>query len=385
MKAYTIALPLLFVGILQASGCTSTSSGSIPPGGTYISESAGAHFDQSVTRTDGEEGDHVAAMALGRAHRPAHTPGTIYVAAGGNGIIVSQDDGETWEVISVPLRVSDVVALVNGVIVASGVDIEGQGFVVRTIDDGKSWETVLTVPVPIKQSNRRLFGNNDAIPAVVIAITEDPFRPDRVYAGTSLGGILAGEQSAKTWRTVHTLDSGFFSAASSQPSLGVREIVASPHRQGELAVITNRSNLWLISDGEQSKLTIRQNLESESKFGNSSSKQVLNIAFIPEFPDALFAGVNDGAVLSRDRGETWEQLKLPVDTITQFNSSVVAVSPTNSARMFVGINGVVYRSEDGGVTWNTFSLNLKSHIIKEVLIDPANAAKVLLVTTRLAV
>ncbi len=386
MKLYLFVLPVMLVAVLQASGCTATTSGVVPSGGTYISGSAGAHFDQSVTRTDDEEGAHIASMFLGRAHRPAHTPGTIYVAAGSDGIVVSRDDGATWEVIAVPLRVSDVVALVSGVIVVSGVDADGQGFVLRTIDDGKSWETVLTVPVPVKQTSRGLFGQkNDAVPAVVIAITEDPFRPDRIYAGTSLGGILAGEQSAKTWRTINTLSEGFFSAASAQPSLVVRDIVASPHRQGELAVLTNRAQLWLINAEEQRKLLIKQNLDSDSQYGNSSVKRVLNVTFIPEFPDALFAGVNDGAVISRDQGVTWEQLKLPVDTVQQFNSSVVAVSPTNSARMFVGINSVVYRSEDGGVTWNTFTLGLKSHLITEILIDPFNAAKVLLVTRRLAV
>jgi hypothetical protein len=220
---------------------------------------------------------------------------------------------------------------------------------------------------------------------VVIAITEDPLRPDRIYAGTSLGGILAGEQSAKTWRTIHTLTDGFFSSASAQPALGIRDIVASPVRQGELAVLTNRGALWLVNNTEQRKLSIKQNLDTDSQFGNSANKRVLNVTFIPEFPDALFAGVNDGAVITRDQGATWEQLKLPVDTVQQFNSAVVAVSPTNSARMFVGINSVVYRSEDGGVTWNTFSLGLKSHLITEILIDPLNAAKVLLVTRRLAV
>jgi len=385
MKIYTLVLPVMLIAVLQASGCVSSSTGVVPPGGAYVSESAGAHFDQSVDRVDGEEGLTIASMSLGRAHRPAHTPDSIYVAAGVNGVVVSKDDGGTWDVITVPLSVSDVVALLNGVIVVSGVDAEGQGFVLRTIDDGKSWETVLTVPVPVKQSNRKLFGNDTTYPAVVIAIAEDPFRPDRVYAGTSLGGILAGEQSAKTWRTIHTLSDGFFSSASAQPSLGVRDIIASPHRQGELAVITNRSQLWLVTGDEQKKLTIKQDLETDSQFGSSTTKRVLNVSFIPEFPDALFVGVNDGAVFSRDRGESWDQLKLPVDTIQQFNASVVAVSPTNSARMFVGINSVIYRSEDGGATWNTFSLNLKNHIITEILIDPANAAEVLLVTTRLAV
>ncbi len=99
-----------------------------------------------------------------------------------------------------------------------------------------------------------------------------------------------------------------------------------------------------------------------------------------EFPLALFVGVDDGAVITRDGGKTWVQLNLPLDKSTSFNAAAVAASPTNSARLLVGINTVVYRSEDGGVTWNTFSLGAQAIGITSILIDPTNASSVLLVT-----
>lgn len=378
MRIYTFILPVLLVGVLQVSGCTSSAPLSTA-GGTYISTSAGAHFDQSVERIDGEAGDTIAGLALSRAHRPSFNTDLIYIAAGANGVAVSENGGDTWRLLAVPLVVSDVVALSNGVLVVSGVDGEGQGYVVRSIDEAKSWEPVLTVPVPVKKKGFKFVGNNDPVPSVVIAIAPDPFQADRVYAGTNLGNILVGEQSAKTWRTLTTLSGGF---GTNEP---VQELFASPHEAGELAVLTTSGELWLVNKDEQIKLKVAVEQEGAGTFAGSENKVVQSMAFISETPDALFVGVNDGALLSRDRGVTWEQLKLPVDTVERFNSAVVAVSPTNAARLFVGINSVVYRSEDGGKSWNVYSLNLKTHTITDILIDSFKPQKVLLVTRQLAV
>jgi hypothetical protein len=226
------------------------------------------------------------------------------------------------------------------------------------------------------------LGDPAEIATIVISIAPDPFNPNRLYAGTSLGNVFVGEQFAKTWRTIHSVDTDLFT--SNQPRFAVADLIPSPHRANELLIITTIGKLYLVdAGGNQTEVKIPQNVTDGPIIGLGQSKTVLNATFIPQFPDALLVGVNNGAVISRNRGASWEQLTVPVDTIKRFNTVVVRVSSTNPNRIFVAINDAIYRSEDGGGSWNTFSLGLPEHIITNLLINPENPANVLAVTTPL--
>jgi hypothetical protein len=377
MQLRALFFPLVIAGTLQLAGCSTTST-THSPGGPYLSNSAGAFFEQSATLVAPAEGS-VAGFNLKRAHRPLHAPQKIYIAAAERGVIMSEDGGAHWRVAPAPLAgVSDVVALPSGVLVIAGTDAEGQGYVLRSGDQGKSWETVLTIPAPADTGGFRLFGSgNRNRQAVVISISHDPHMPERVYAGTSLGNILLGDQSGKTWRTLYTLNSGSNFYSADQANFSIKDIVPSPHVKEEVLVILTNGSLFRVHGTTQELLKIPRQLEKPTALSSGGTKKVLDAAYIIDFPQALFVGVDDGAVVSRDRGTTWEQLPLPIDTVRQFNTAVVTVSPTNPTRLLVGINNVVYRSEDSGASWNTFSFDIKTHVISSLLIDPENAARVL--------
>lgn len=378
MRTWIVIVPVLAVGMLQISGCTSPPDefpSPPPPGGIYRSESAGALFEQSVTLNNPEEAGpaHVAEFSFKGAHRPRFRPSTIYVAAGGHGYVVSIDDGKTWRNVKVPLAsVLDIVALEENIVVVTGVDGTGQGYIVRSSNEGESWQTVLTVPVPTKKGGIQQFGigNRADVATVIISIAPDPFDANRLYAGTSLGNVFVGEQFAKTWRKIHSLDTAAFS--SNQQKFAIVDLVPSPHTAGEILVVTTGGRLYHVAAAAKQR---------EIKVSVGQSTAVLSAAFVPHFPDALVVGINDGAAISRDRGATWQPLSLPVDTIQRFNTVVVRVSPTNPNRVLVAIHDVVYRSEDAGATWNTFSLSVASHVIIDLLINPENAANVVAVTT----
>jgi WD40 repeat protein len=385
MRAYLVFLPVTFLAVLQTSGCSGGTPGQSPPGGVYLSRSAGAHFDQAVDLADEEDGENIASFVLRGADRPDNRATEVYVAAGNNGVVFSNNGGEDWQVITTPLTsVSDVVALNNGVLVAAGTDSDGQGFVLRSADQGLSWQNVLTIPAPVKERRTLIGGSTQGSQSVVISIAADPFNDDHIYAGTSLGNVLLGEQSAKTWRTISTLDDGSIISGQNQGKMAIVDIVPSPDKVGEVMLITTDGTLWRLSPEEKKEITIPRNLQPTSQFSFSGrSREVKSVAFVADEADVLLVGVDDGAVLSRDRGANWQELPLPIDVTKQFNSVVVAVSPTNATRILVGINGVVYRSEDGGRSWNTFSLGLKNHAITSLLIDPSNASNVVAVTTPL--
>lgn len=379
-RLYMVAGPVLAVAVLQLSGCTPGPAGTPPPGGTYLSTSAGAHFDQSV-KLAGEDGT-IAGYPLQRAHRPAHDPARIYIAAGERGIVFSTNGGEDWQRIIVPLAfVYDVVVLPNEVMVAAGRDEQGQGYIVRSLDAGKSWESVLTIPVPVQTKQYQII-KQPTIATVILSLEADPFHADRLYAGNNLGTILIGEQSAKVWRTAFTLNGPGFDPLNNQQRLAIADIIPSPHRADELLLLTTKNTVLRLTGQQQQAVTIPQYLSKPPPFGsaNNRSRKVFDIIYIPGFANALLAATDKGAVVSQDNGQTWHELAIPVEAATDFNGAIVAVSPTNSARLIVAVNSVIYRSEDGGATWNTFNLGLPTHRVTAILIDPRNAGRVLVVT-----
>ncbi|MBI3256033.1 MAG: exo-alpha-sialidase [Candidatus Andersenbacteria bacterium] len=381
IRLHAIFLPVVSLMILQASGCTRAPGSPPPPGGVYLSQSAGASFYQSVDIA-GQEGGYIANFPLQQAFRSTIQPEVIYVAAGERGLIKSKDGGQTWEMIDSPLAQNrDVVQLENGTLALSGTDSEGQGFILRSLDDGKSWQSVLTIPIP-KGSGFNLFGSTSNTPSVLVALSIDPFNKNRIYAGSSLGTIFAGEQSAKVWRTLHTIKPTPFSPVQSQENSGVRQLTPSPHKNGEVLVITADRRLLRIQNTTEEEIVVPGIIgEPIPQFGGATSpRKVYSASYISGFPQGLIVGVENGVVATRDGGKTWIELKVPVDKTQKFASIVADVSPTNTNRILVAINSVVYRSEDGGATWNTYSLGVPEYIITQLMIDPSNASRVLLIT-----
>ncbi len=379
-----LVLPVLALGFLQLPGCTGDRLPPAPPGGVYRSTSAGASFDQAVNIA-GQAGEYIAQFELFSIFRAGQTPDNIYVAAGNNGLVESRDDGETWSVIATPLaQTLDVLLLKNGALVASGTDDDGQGYVVRSLDGGASWQTVFTVPVPLEvKRGLQIIQGASPVGSVVLSIELDPFNGDRIYAGSNLGTIFVGEQSAKLWKTIHTITNTGFNPTAQAGGASVQKIIPSPHTPGEVIVVTKQQTLLRVSAGKQEEIKVPQYINTPPPFATGQGqKKVSDMAYIPQFPQAMLVGVEDGIVVTRDSGQSWIQLGLPVEPSQVFNSIVVAVSPTNVNRLLTAINNVVYRSEDGGQTWNTFSLGLPAHVITALSINPSNAGRVLLIANR---
>jgi photosystem II stability/assembly factor-like uncharacterized protein len=375
-------VPVILVGILQLPSC-SRQVAPAPAGGVYLSASAGAGFEQAVDIID-QPGKYIASFSLFDLFRLQRMPSSIYVAAGNAGIVLSEDDGQTWRVISTPLaNTFDIVVLDNGVLVASGSDGDGQGFVIRSLDEGKSWQTVLTIPVPIDQSGFQVIQGVPTVASVVLSLERDPFDGDRLWAGSSLGSLFVGEQSAKVWRNVLTIKSSSFDPQNQQTGVAIHKLILSPHTPNELLVVTQGQKLLRVRGQQQEEIKVPQFIDTPPPFGTSlGSKKILDASYVPGFPEALLLGVEDGAVVTRDGGGSWLQLPVPVEPSQKFISVTVAVSPTNNNRLLVAVHDVIYRSEDGGNTWNTFALGLANQIVSRISINPSNAAKVLLITSQ---
>lgn len=368
-----LALPVLLLGTIQIGGCLRRSIPPPSPGGMYRSESGGAQFEQSVRllNDDGELIGYIAELAVHSIHRTTVDPQVLYITAGQQGIYRSTDDGESWHAVEQPLAVvTSVIELTNGVLLASGTNSSNEGIVTRSLDHGASWERVLTMPALYrkKQAFFEIIKPPPPPPVYVSSLVADPFDPEHVFATTSTGEVLSGEQSGKLWRTLIRVQSGQRDPITDRPIASIRKIFTSPHRANDLLVITTSGGLVRYRDGELKDFELPQGT-------------VVDAAYIAQFPNALFVGTDRGAIISRDGGTTWQELDLPISGSAPVRSVVVRVSPTNPTRLLIAIDSIIYRSEDGGQTFNTLSLGIPGHLITDLSIHPANAAHVLLATT----
>lgn len=372
--------------VLTAFNLGSCSKKDVPlpaHGGVYRSESAGATFFQSVT-IEGKEGQYIAQFPLGKIDRSVVDPSILFISAGNRGMVVSKNNGATWTQIGTPLaQTLDVVELENRTLVVSGTDANGQGYIVRSLDEGKSWQTVYTEPLPKKPSGHlNLLSNSDPVSSLVVLLARDPFDGNHVYAATNLGTVLSGEQSAKVWRTSHRLAPADTYSTSSQTGFGIRKLVPSPFQKNELLVVTYSRQLMRVKNDKDELIEVPAVIGGEelSQFAVQTNRKVDDVSYVPTFPNALLVTGEKGVVVTRDKGKTWVDLKVPVDPSQAFSTMFATVSPTNVNRMLVAVDAVIYRSEDGGQTWNTLSFELPDFAITQLSIDPRNASNVLAVT-----
>jgi len=365
--------PLLFAGFLQLSGCARREVPPPDPGGIYQSTSGGAQFDQAARLINGEGTliGYLDNVSFRKLYRSPTEPRRVYAVARGQGIFKSDTNGESWQRLAQPLAaVSDIVELNGGSMLLSGATGEGNGAVVRSLDQGKSWEPVLQIPKPKKESSRfyEVIKPPDPPPVYVTDMAVDPFQENQVYAATTTGEILIGSDAGKVWRAIQRL-TGARDPLTRQATAPIQQIVPSLHISGEILVVTTSGTI------------LRITAEGKETLGISGVRAV---HFIPQLPNSLLAAISRGVAISHDRGATWSTLPLPLSQQVKISSLAVMVSPTNPQRILVAAENILYRSEDGGVTWNSLALKLPQHTITDISINPANAAQVLLVTAPVA-
>ncbi len=366
-----IILPFLFLGTLQLSGCLQREIPPPDPGGAYSSTSGGGIFDQAPRLIDdqGQLIGYVSNLSFRSIVRPSHLPQTIYATAASQGVVVSEDNGQNWQRVNQPLpSAAAFVRLPNDVFLVAGTSASNEGVVIRSLDQGQSWERVLTIPgpAPPKKQFFEIIKPPQPPPVFVSSLVADPFNPTQVYATTSTGEVLLGEQSGKTWSTSIRI-SGKPDPLTGFINTPVRKIIPSPHSPEELMLITSKGKI-IRTVGEEVEQLV------------TPKANIVDVQYVKQFPNSLILGTTGGVLVSRDRGATWIDLKIPISKTSPVQNTVVAISPTNPSRFLVGIDDIIFRSEDGGNTWHTLSLNLPNHIITDISIDPTNAANVILVT-----
>jgi photosystem II stability/assembly factor-like uncharacterized protein len=256
---------------------------------------------------------------------PAY-PATVYAGTKGDAVFKSYDGGQRWTSLRAGLDDSTVTSVVtqfvfdprdNAHLFASTT----MG-VFESTNAGESWQ-------------KRMNGMKEVL--MVVALAQDPARPDILYAGTS-GGVYKSANRAGQWAKANE---GLVppELIKSSRALGVTVMQVDPFAPDTVYAAT-LNGLYKTANAATSWTRIAQELPDQM-----ISAMVLDRVKA----GTLYIASREGVHKSEDGGKTW---KASNQGFASLNIRSLAQSAIDPKLFYAGTNGSgLYKSEDGGATW----------------------------------
>ena len=284
-------------------------------------------------------------------------PGTV-LAGTQDGVYRSDDGGDTWTSLALPGEMRTVWSIAFDPRDADTVFVGVEGFAIwRTRDGGAAWER-LDVPAP---------GGIPECPFAtrVTRIAIDPNRPDRVYAGLEVLGVVRSLDGGDSWDDVsgdllalaaanEHLQSGLLTGDPHEGMVDIHAISVSRKEPGKV-YLANRMGLFSTEDAGESW--------TELGIGRFSPVTYARDIYVSSHdPERVFAALSPASVsdagalwCSDDGAQSWRRFDadLPIGATLM----KVAESPLDPGRIYCGArNGQVFGTEDAGATWRDLPL-----------------------------
>jgi photosystem II stability/assembly factor-like uncharacterized protein len=301
-----------------------------------------------------------------RALAAAPSQPALFVAGTAHGVMRSNDSGATWA------RISDPQNLEMQGITAVAVDPKDPEIIYagtshlpwKTLDGGKTWESIHTGMIddsdvfsiyidPAKPTDvfasacsgiyatkdrggqwRKLMGLSLAQRRTHV-IREDPSAAGILYAGTTMG-LFKSPNSGSTWHPVTDTQ--------------VNSMVFDPAHSGSMYMAMEYQGVGMSSDGAESVKMINNGFVDRSISSVARSGDRL-LALEPQLGDT------SGIFFSRDRGESWAQLK-EVKGLSGVHLTSIVGSPDNEHTLIATSPRQMYKSMDGGIIWKPVPLRV---------------------------
>lgn len=286
-----------------------------------------------------------------------HDPRIVYVGAQ-DGPYRSLDGGDRWERLPFPDRHMVVWSIVchprNPRTLFVGT---APPAIYRSDDDGESWRR-LAIVEPAGMVRTMGF------PCRIIRMAVDPTRPDELYAGIEVGGVIRSLDGGETWEDCTKellrltdqphLKSQIASDTEIEGMMDSHALSVSTARPGTVFLAT-RMGLFCSPDRGESWQEMQ--IWRFSPFAYARDIQVA-----PHEPRTLYAALSSAALgkagalyRSRDLGQTWQRF----DHHVTVRSTMMTVAPSlHDARVVYCATrkGQVFGTHDGGATWRECSL-----------------------------
>ena len=279
-----------------------------------------------------DQGMHSDALVRTLSNDPSQTE-TVY-AGTDKGLYRSENAGQTWALVDSPLSGYCVWALAvdpqEPDIMFAGTGTPTPAALFRSTNAGNSWERL---PVVVAETCP-----NVGVPRVT-GIAIDPTNRRSVWVGLEVDGVRHSTDGGDTWVSI---DGGI-------PNADVHNVSVAGEPSKTVFVVVNDDIFTSTDDGASWRpIGIREVFPWSYPRG---------IAVQPGNPEVVFLTIGDstpgriGTVMrSKDAGNTWQNLTLPVQPNTAM--WVVNIQPFDPQVVFAASRyGYLYRSDDAGDSW----------------------------------
>lgn len=342
-KSFLVVIPIFSLLAVFPFNCETSIS---KDGGVFESEDMGETWRQltiddevSLARLD------ILSLAISTSG-----PDIIYAGTRANGIYRGINQGQSWQklddqngVLDSRANVYDIAIDDNNVNrVYIGVYQDKRGRVFRSQDRGQSWEEVYVVS---KEGY------------AVFAVAVDNYDSSIVYIGTAQGGFLKSTDYGKSWEIMRWFDDVISDIAINPKN--TREVYVSTFKQGIYKTL-DKGRTW-------------QSFEKALK-GYRQAENVENLIIDPERPNIIYAGSEYGVLISKNGGQTWQEVAIIMPPKSEPVLSL-ALEPQNTNHLYYGAGSILYRSLDQGINWTVHELDT-SRNIKNIVIHPQETNKI---------
>src|SRR5256714_14160586 len=375
--------------------------------GVMISTDGGKNF---VPSNNGFSGRFVNAIVPDRESATRVYATTINTTTGGGVFFVSNDSGATWQpsMRNMPPRLIGYTILQderdsNTIYLGTNLGVY------RSIDRGASWSPITarkpTPPPAKRKTNTRASSRR--------TIAQSPSSSRRVTSPPSTPGqrIAAPKQSDDVvHRAQEALERAGYEIGTPDGFMGPRTVAAIKRFQADryLGVTGNLDDTTLaalgvntsdagtamahipaLADPVNALTWVRGQNGAEIlaatnsglfrtsdptlgwdrlPYGRGIDVRTTCIATNPQNPTVIFVGTaTSGVLVSRDAGETWQQLS-GVPNTSPVN--VIVQDPQRSSFIYLGTKQAFFMSRDGGSTWSRRGGNLPFGDFTSILINP---------------
>ncbi|MFH1426660.1 MAG: hypothetical protein ABIG66_04525 [Candidatus Kerfeldbacteria bacterium] len=333
-KLFTISILLASVALVGQS------CGSVADGGIFISSDVGEQWEQKVyIGQEGRKTVTIGGVDVVTIEVDPKLPGNVYVGTKEDGLFKSDSKGESWWQLGIaPDKIRDVA--VNPVDSGIVYTIRGSD-IIKSADFGNNWEIVYT----------------DTQGALITRIAIDWFKPDRIFATTSIGTILLSEDNGANWRVLYQVDEpilGFLISYEDSRVLYVLELDKAIHKS------TDGGNTWVNLYNE----------EFDADFHRAA--QVKTFAMDANNADTLYATSKEGLIKTTNGGGNWEFVNTLIERGADENAAISAVTtiPGQPDTLIFAVGRIIHKSIDGGRTWKTIENFPSQRSITYMVVDP---------------
>jgi photosystem II stability/assembly factor-like uncharacterized protein len=320
---------LLIISVLFLSACTfQIGTGISNDSGFYSSSDKGEQWVQKTEFMNIGEG-----RSFFSNSKPVflkvdpQDPKTLYIGSLSKGIFYSFDKGTSWQ-----RTLSG-----KGVVHDLAVDPKDKctvyaavgNKVYKTEDCLRSWKNIHIEGLP-EQS--------------IKAIAVDGYNNNKVYIGTSGGGLFKSLDYGMSWESIEWFKST------------INKIMINPQNTAKVYVATSKRGIHKSNNEGIDWINISDNITYKNSRGKEEvyegAYNYLDLEFSPLADDALLYANPYGLFSTTDSGQNWEHIKL----LTKPGSVTIrslASNPNNGKEIYYMTSTTLYKSIDGGREWTT--------------------------------